>query len=140
MTFRETDRLTCDGAQLRRKVFMEEQGFQVEFDEIDQHAHHLVLYIDETPAGVCRYFEGEEPGIYIIGRLAVSKKYRGRQLGASILKEAEKRIADRGGTEVHLSAQVRVHNFYEKCGYQAYGEHYMDEFCEHVSMKKNLTC
>lgn len=140
MIFRETDRLTQDGAQLRQEVFMEEQGFQVEFDETDQHAKHLVLYMDGKPAGVCRYFAGEEPDVYVIGRLAVSKKYRGRQLGASILKEAENRIAAHGGRKVRLSAQVRVQKFYEKCGYRAYGKHYMDEFCEHVSMEKNLSC
>ena len=64
---------------------MEEQGFQNEFDDIDSTATHLVLFDGDVPAAVCRFFPGEEPGVYIFGRLAVRKDYRGRHLGSIVL-------------------------------------------------------
>ena len=56
---------------IRREVFMEEQGFQNEFDDIDSMATHLVLFDGDTPAAVCRFFPGEEPAD---GRRGVSVK------------------------------------------------------------------
>ena len=35
-----------------------------------------------------------------------------------------------GAAGIELSAQCRVRGFYEKCGYAAEGEIYLDEFCE----------
>ena len=36
--------LTEDAKRIREEVFVEEQGFQQEFDETDSDAHHLVWY------------------------------------------------------------------------------------------------
>ena len=38
-----------DAVKIRKEVFMEEQGFHDEFDETDETAIHLVLYIDQVP-------------------------------------------------------------------------------------------
>lgn len=38
-----------------------------------------------------------------------------------------------------LSAQVRVRPFYEKLGYTASGDEYLDEYCPHIHMEKELT-
>ena len=44
-----------DAVKIRKEVFMEEQGFHDEFDETDETAVHLVLYIDQVPAATCRF-------------------------------------------------------------------------------------
>ena len=41
-------------AYIRKAVFMEEQGFQQEFDEIDDRAYHALILDGETPAAVGR--------------------------------------------------------------------------------------
>lgn len=41
---------------IRIKVFMEEQGFKNEFDDIDNRAIHIVLYKEGKPVGTCRVF------------------------------------------------------------------------------------
>lgn len=46
-------------------------------------------------------------------------------------------LAD-GGTKITLSAQKRVKLFYEKNGYTAQGDEYLDEFCPHIHMSKIL--
>ena len=45
---------------IRQQVFVEEQGFQEEFDQIDQRARHLLLYQQGQPVATCRlYADGE---------------------------------------------------------------------------------
>lgn len=38
--------LPPEAAAIRQAVFVEEQGFQEEFDAIDRHALHLLLFAD----------------------------------------------------------------------------------------------
>lgn len=121
---------------IRQEVFINEQGFINEFDDIDNRAWHLVVYDEETPLACCRFFKGESANEFVIGRLAVLKKYRGKQLGALMMQEAEKYIKPIGGKKLSLSAQLRVKDFYEKQGFTAIGETYFDEYCEHIHMEK----
>ncbi|MDY4474645.1 GNAT family N-acetyltransferase [Mitsuokella sp.] len=37
-----------------------------------------------------------------------------------------------------LSAQIQARPFYEKLGYRASGEEYLDEYCPHIRMEKEL--
>ena len=132
------DTLPKEAIQIREEVFMREQGFQEEFDEIDGYAVHLVLFCDGFPAAVGRFYEDEEKGGYLFGRLAVRRAYRGKNLGALLLAEAEREIRKAGGRSVRLHAQRQAQPFYEKQGYTAYGETDFDEGCPHVWMKKRL--
>lgn len=43
-----------DAFEIRRRVFMEEQGYTDEFDDIDDTCIHIVLYKDGEPAGCAR--------------------------------------------------------------------------------------
>ena len=86
------DSLTEAAKQIREEVFVEEQGFQREFDETDSRAVHLVWYEAGEAAATCRYYAGEEKGVYWLGRLAVRKRFRGRQIGGKLLFAAEEEI------------------------------------------------
>ena len=133
------DHLPEDGAAIRREVFIEEQGFINEFDDTDEKAVHIVLYLDDTPAAVCRVFYSEEHGQYLIGRIAVRKVFRGKHLGAEIMRAAEAEIRRLGGSTAGLSSQVQAMGFYERLGYRPIGGQYMDEHCPHIRMEKELT-
>ena len=50
----------------------------------------------------------------------------------------EAKVKQIGGKKLILSAQCRVQPFYEKLGYTARGEIYLDEYCEHIHMEKTL--
>lgn len=64
--------LSKDVRGIRQKVFMDEQGFQNEFDDIDSIATHIVMYNESNePIATCRIFEGEEPGAYLLDRKSV---------------------------------------------------------------------
>ena len=110
-----------------------------EFDETDQAAWHLVLYENGHAAGCCRLFTSDNPDVYILGRLAVRKSCRGRQYGERLVQGAEGWLRGRHVKRLALSAQVRVRPFYEKLGYTASGDEYLDEYCPHTRMEKELT-
>ena len=128
--------LNDDIIKIRTTVFIEEQGFKDEFDEIDKTCSHIVLYDNEKPVAICRYFkEGKN---YHIGRVAIIKDYRGKHLGNKIMQIAEDEIKKDGGKHIEVSAQVRVSDFYKKLSYKQIGDIYFDEYCEHIRMVKSL--
>ena len=57
MVIQILDHITDEIKQIRIDVFMKEQGFEDEFDEIDEIAKFVLLSIDGKPAGTCRYFQ-----------------------------------------------------------------------------------
>lgn len=126
--------LTDDAKTIRRLVFIEEQGFQNEFDDIDNAARHIVLYENDRPAATGRWYVKD--GAAVIGRVAVLPEFRHMHLGAEVLRRLEEDAAAAGYHTIALSAQCRVRGFYEKQGYRAVGEPYLDEFCEHIRMEK----
>lgn len=136
--FRVFGALPDDAVSIRKIVFCGEQGFKEEFDDIDQRAAHLLLYIDNRPAAVCRYYRDDAENAWHIGRIAVLAEYRGLGLGAKILREAERRIRDAGGKIALIGGQKRVAEFYRKSGYEDAGEEYLDEGVLHVRLVKNL--
>lgn len=138
MEIKQFRELPPEAILIRNEVFVQEQGFENEFDSIDDISTHLVLFDDALPVATCRYFWDENKKSYIVGRIAVRKQHRGKKLGEMILREAEKSIKELGGSSIYLSAQLRVSKFYVNQGYRMVGEAYYDEFCEHIWMMKEL--
>lgn len=136
MVIQIVSQLTDEIRDIRTDVFIEEQGFEVEFDDIDDIAKFVLLSIDGKGVGTCRFFPGEEEGDAHIGRMAVRKEYRGQHLGAKIMMAAEEAIRKEGYKSCSLSAQVQARPFYETLGYIADGEAYLDEGCPHILMRK----
>ena len=54
------------------------------------------------------------------------------------INEEEKEILKEGGKLIEISAQLRVKDFYAKIGYTAVGDVYLDEYCPHIKMQKNI--
>lgn len=122
---------------IREKVFVEEQGFENEFDDLDHQSLHLELYKDDRPVGCARMYTYDHK-VYILGRIAVLKEYRGQSYGSMIMGILEEKAKELNAERVELSAQVRASSFYEKLGYVKYGEEYFDEYCPHIKMVKEL--
>lgn len=138
MTHTVTTHLTPDEAALRVEVFLIEQGFKVEFDELDviDRSVHITLADGSETAAVCRIYPTENAGEWAIGRVAVKRKFRGTGLGREVMRIAESECIARGATRLTLSAQTQAQGFYEACGYVAEGDTYLDEHCPHVRMNK----
>ena len=126
------EQINKDSIDIRNEVFVKEQKFEVEFDEIDSISKHIVLYLEDKAIGTCRVYK--EDNDYIIGRVAVLKKYRTGGYGKIIVLSAIDLVKELDGKVIRLSAQTRVKDFYKKIGFKEYGEEYLDEYCAHISM------
>ena len=130
--------LPNEAKHIRIKVFIEEQGFKNEFDEIDKTSHHIVCYVDGKAVGTARFFNNDstEPLTYHLGRICVLKEYRKMHIGRKIIDFAENEIKRLNGNKIVLSSQVRAKDFYNKCGFIQTGSEYFDEYCPHIMMYK----
>lgn len=139
MQYKIFDYLPQEAIEIRTVVFVEEQGFKQEFDKIDESAYHLIIYEDGKAVANGRLFKDDTmENAYIIGRLAVIKNYRNRHLGAKLIELLEEKVKSLKGERISLSAQCRAKAFYEKLGYVASGDIYLDEYCPHIHMEKYL--
>jgi len=139
MKIKKYNTLPKEAKEIRTKVFIKEQGFKDEFDDLDLHINHLVMYDSGKPIGTCRFYFDKNKNIWIFGRLAIIKEYRGKHLGAVLLKSAEKYILKYGGKEIWLHAQCNAEKFYSKFKYEICSGIEYDEYCPHIWMKKILS-
>lgn len=123
---------------IRDEVFTKEQGFaDPDWDKFDPVSYHIVLFDQETPVATGRVYRAEN-GVFVLGRIAVQKAWRGRSLGRTIIEELEKIAKSQNAKQMELGAQLYAVPFYQKCGFVPTGKRYMDEFCEHEMMEKTL--
>lgn len=122
---------------LRTLIFIEEQGFVREFDDLDDTAVHIVAFDGDKPIGTCRYYPRPD-GSYAIGRIAVAREYRGKGVGSALVLEAERRVALLGAKTTVVSAQLRAAGFYRSLGYIEQGSPYPEEHVPHILMVKGI--
>lgn len=125
-----------ESINIRQTVFVSEQGFVDEFDDIDDIAWHAVLFVDKKAVATARVFLSDEG--WHVGRVAVLKEYRKMGIGEEVMEAVENKAKELGADEIFLSAQTQAVGFYEKIGYVAYGEMYYDQHCPHLAMKKKI--
>lgn len=125
----------AEALELRRRVFVEEQGVPLaeEQDEHDPASDHAVIYQGRLLLGTARLAPGGK-----IGRVAVDPQARGRGLGLELVRCLEDRARQQALPEVYLDAQLSVLGFYERQGYRAEGEIFLDAGIQHQRMRKPL--
>jgi len=137
---------------LRHDVFVVGQGVPValERDALDAAADHAVA-LDPAGAvvGTGRLVDGRidqegrlEPAsagtVGTIGRMAVAAAARGTGTGRAVLDLLVGRAVERGLPVVELHAQVHARGFYERAGFQSFGEVYLEAGIEHLGMRRAL--
>ncbi|WP_205696309.1 GNAT family N-acetyltransferase [Conexibacter sp. SYSU D00693] len=147
-----TARLVVDEAELaaalalRHEVFCLEQGVseEDELDGRDAEAEHLVVVDDDgTVVATCRLLHGSPDGdrerpATKLGRMAVRRDLRGRGLARALLDEADVRAARVGSGRIVLTAQLDAIGLYERAGYAAWGDVFLDAGIEHRWMAKDV--
>jgi predicted GNAT family N-acyltransferase len=127
---------------IRREVFVEGQGVSLEeeFDGLDPEAEHFLAYPDDRPgcaaAGTARMRILN--GVVKAERIAVLDRARGLGLGRALVEAIESRAREKGLPAIRLNAQVAVLAFYEKLGYVAEGEVFVEADIDHRAMTKRL--
>ena len=93
-----------------------------EFDERDCDGTKYIVVLDEGyPIATCRFYEVEKDSV-VLGRVVVLPEYRGKQIGALVVTEAEKWIKELGYKKVIVDSRLVAIGFYEKLGYQKEAE------------------
>lgn len=121
-----------DIKNIRTTVFIEEQHVpeELEWDEFDQNSTHILAYYDNKAVGTARLLEDG-----YIGRMAVLKAYRNRNIGENMLKYLISLAREKSINNIELSAQEHAIEFYKKYGFSIYGDVYMDAGIPHFDMK-----
>ena len=130
------DARSADLHLVRRAVFIEEQSVpeSLEWDDEDDHSRHvLATAADGTPIGTGRLKRGCQ-----IGRMAVMREWRGRGVGATILRTLLEIARTDGCTSVRLHAQTHAMSFYARCGFIALGPEFMEAGIPHRTMELSL--
>lgn len=123
---------------IRCVVFMVEQHVppMLEIDGEDRTCDHYIIEEEGVVMGTCRVlFHGD---IWHVGRVAVLKEYRHKHCGSQLLTAVEEVAKTKKVKALQLGSQLQAKAFYEKNGFNAYGDIYMDAGIEHVMMEKKL--
>lgn len=124
--------------QIRTEIFVREQGFDEEFDDMDMCSYHALLQRDGRDIGTARIFFEDDRQTMHIGRVAVLKSERGSGSGSILLSACEQKAKQLGAQRVILGAQCRAMKFYERNGFRAFGECFDDQGYPHRMMEKEL--
>lgn len=124
---------------LRRKVFIDEQGVpeDIEMDDQDGHALHLLLWQDGEAVGSARVLL--KGGTGKIGRVCVLPDGRGAGYGTALMRAAVDVLrAQPGLSRAKVGAQVQALGFYEKLGFAPQGDVYDEAGIPHQDMIRDL--
>ncbi len=108
---------------------------ELDLDGLDPECLHVLAWNEQgRPIGTARMQEDGK-----IGRMAVLKPWRGRGVGRALLQALLSEARSRGLTSVYLAAQIQAIGFYEKHGFQATGDIFLDAGIPHRSMILDLS-
>lgn len=125
-------------AQLRRRVFIQEQGVPeaMEWEPQDAACQWFVAVAPgEEGVVACGRLTAEGR----IGRMAVLAPWRRRGVGSALLAVILEAARARGLDRVFLSAQTHAQGFYTRFGFRAQGDEYLDAGIPHQTMTLDLT-
>ncbi len=108
-----------DAHLIRLAVFVAEQHYENEFDDIDNVCENVVIYDDGKAIATGRYYQDPKKGedTWVFGRVAVLKPYRNEHIGMSVIAALETAAKLKGGKKAVLLAKEEAVGFYEKCGF-----------------------
>lgn len=120
---------------IRVKVFVIEQHVpeELEWDEYDESAWHVVAKLNEQVVGTGRLILDQSKAK--IGRMAVDKNCRGKGVGSEILRALINLGKEKGAQEFILHAQTHAITFYAREGFEPYGPIFDEAGIPHVEMR-----
>tara|TARA_B100000900_G_scaffold1673_1_gene1470 strand:+ start:2107 stop:2553 length:447 start_codon:yes stop_codon:yes gene_type:complete len=127
--------------RLRAEIFVVEQNcIYQDMDNKDQRAVHIYYKEKNIITAYTRILKGgdyyENPSI---GRVLVSKKNRGKELGKEIMIKSIKYIKDNfKEKKIELSAQQYLDKFYKELGFYKKGKEYLEDGIPHQKMFLDL--
>lgn len=134
-----SDRELKDAFEVRRLVFVEEQGISEDlvFDDHDEEALHMVVKDEEKVIGTARilFLATNQAKLE---RMAISKPFRGKGIGRRIISFLIEELRNRQVEKLVLHAQHTVVTFYKSCGFQQSGLPFWEAGIKHIKMERRL--
>lgn len=124
--------------KIRNEVFVVEQNCAYQdCDGLDYKAYHMYLQDEEGIYAYIRIFDKDI--IYddyaCFGRVLVTKRHRGKQLGRELVFRAVEFIKDELKiNNIKIEAQEYLTKFYESFGFEIKSEVYLEDDIPHINM------
>ena len=120
---------------IRDEVFVREQSVPVEleWDEFDPVSKHVLAWSGDRAIGTGRLLPDGH-----IGRMAVLRAWRQRGVGSALLTALMEVARASGLSRVELNAQLHATPFYERHGFCAEGDEFLDAGILHRRMWRDL--
>jgi predicted GNAT family N-acyltransferase len=125
--------------RIRHAVFVAEQGVpeELEQDADDRVAVHYLLWLGDAAIGTARLVL-KPGGLGKIGRVALLSEHRGAGHGAALMQHLIDDARARGCRGLALDAQISVLSFYQRLGFAAEGDEFLDAGIRHRRMRREI--
>ncbi|HMV54487.1 MAG TPA: GNAT family N-acetyltransferase [Rhodocyclaceae bacterium] len=126
---------------IRRTVFIDEQNVpeELEWDAFDEPGFHVLVFDDASRKVVATArLSPRGNGLCFFNRLAVLAPWRGSGAGRLLMETLLDEARRRSQRNLELHAQTRARGFYERFGFAAEGEPYLEAGIEHITMRRTL--
>jgi len=133
----DDDRLKQMAYQIRRRVFIEEQGVpeSIELDD-DGRAIHVIALAGARAVGCARIVPHRDYAK--IGRMAVEREWRKHGVGRRLLDFILREARTLGYRRAVLHAQLHAEGFYLKAGFKPFGPEFDEAAIPHRRMEREL--
>lgn len=93
---------------------------------------------DNSELIACCVLTSLDEDIVRLRQMAVAEEKRAQGIGQKLITFAESIAKEYDFKEIQLHAQLTAKGFYASCGYESFGEEFMEAGIQHIMMKKNL--
>jgi len=134
-----SDRELKEAIEVRKKVFVEEQGVpeDMELDGLDSQALHMVVKDGEGVIGTARVMFLPDRQAKI-ERMAILKPVRRRGIGRGIISFLNEELKNKQVKQVILHSQYSAVGFYKSCGFEESGLPFFEAGIKHIKMQRSL--
>lgn len=128
-----------DSLFIRKEVFILGQGIdpKIEVDDPVDNTLHFAGYVKSKPVTTLRALKLNKDQVKL-QRVATLKSQSGKGYSSELIEYVSDFFRHQGISELVLGAQVYIIPFYEKLGFKAYGDKYMEAGIEHKMMVRKL--
>ncbi len=125
--------------QLRQLILRQPLGLTFSQEELEKEKEDILIaaFDDDDMLGCCMLVPIDSNTLRL-RQMAVNNNLQGKGIGASIMSFAENIARDKGYRKMIMHARVTAIGFYEKFGYKAWGDEFIEVNLPHRVMEKKL--
>jgi predicted GNAT family N-acyltransferase len=125
--------------QLRQLILRQPLGLSFSNEELEKEKDDILIaaFDDDDMLGCCMLVPIDSNTLRL-RQMAVNNNLQGKGIGASIMSFAENIARDKGYRQMIMHARVTAIGFYEKFGYKARGDEFIEVNLPHRVMEKKL--